>query len=221
MSSKLVRICSTRALHYSAALKVLLYLRQLQANISLSELLPLVFLARGPLTFDGWYPRDHKPGEYPENEEQQRAAAIKYGMRPEDYKPMNQDDVIRYAGDYPDMGIITFDHKDPYESWTDRHHRRNWGEMVGMDMMRYRGDRLTFTGLEAEDFKIWNTILMYLRVFVPMALVSWYISRDDPNALRWKNPVMPKQYSFDYYRAWPWGDARNYPIVNYTFEPLE
>lgn len=49
-----------------------------------------------------------------------------------DFRPMDQDDVVRYAGDYPDMGIVTFDHKDPYESWSDRHHRRNWGEMVSL-----------------------------------------------------------------------------------------
>ncbi|RCN26412.1 hypothetical protein ANCCAN_27862 [Ancylostoma caninum] len=33
---------------------------------------------RGPLTFDGWYPRDHKPGEYPTTDEERRAAAIKF-----------------------------------------------------------------------------------------------------------------------------------------------
>lgn len=107
---------------------------------------------RGPLTFDGWYPRDHKPSAPPTNEEERRAAAVKYGLRPEDYVSMNKDDVIKFAGDYPDLGTITYDHKDPYEAWTDRQNRRNWGELVPIDMMRYRGDRLTFTGLEAEDF---------------------------------------------------------------------
>lgn len=43
---------------------------------------------------------------------------------------MDQNDPIKYAGDYPDLGIITYDHKDPYEAWTDRQNRRNWGEMV-------------------------------------------------------------------------------------------
>ncbi|KAK6027913.1 PHD-finger [Ostertagia ostertagi] len=121
--------------------------------------------------------------------EERRAAALKYGLRPEDYKPMDQDDVVRYAGDYPDFGIITYDHKDPYEAWTDRHYRRNWGEMVPIDMMRYRPDRLTFTGLEAEDFTTWGSIIMCLRVLVPMALLSWLFCNEDPNALRWKNPA--------------------------------
>lgn len=32
---------------------------------------------------------------------------------------------------------------------------------------------------------------------------------------------MPKQYSLDYYRAYPFEDPRNYPIINYTFEPFD
>lgn len=77
---------------------------------------------------------------------------------------MDKNNVINYAGDYPEFGCITYDHKDPYEAWTDRHHRRNWGEMVcafhvtqsslqvQIDMMKYRADRLTFTGLDEEDY---------------------------------------------------------------------
>uniref|UniRef100_A0A915Q3G1 Uncharacterized protein n=1 Tax=Setaria digitata TaxID=48799 RepID=A0A915Q3G1_9BILA len=83
---------------------------------------------RGPLTIDGWYPRDHMPDDYPKNEEERRAAAIKYGMRPEDYKPYDKDDHFNYAGNYPDYGCVTYDHKDPYENWSDPHYRRNWGE---------------------------------------------------------------------------------------------
>lgn len=37
---------------------------------------------------------------------------------------------VRYAGDYPDVGIVTYDHKDPYENWSYPFYRRNWGEMV-------------------------------------------------------------------------------------------
>ena len=38
--------------------------------------------------------------------------------------------MTRFAGDYPNLGVLTFDHKDPYEAWSDVHHRRNWGELV-------------------------------------------------------------------------------------------
>ena len=74
---------------------------------------------------------------------------------------------------------------------------------VPIDMMRYRGDRLTFTGLEAEDYTTyvfsfsifhhissWGSIVLCLRVLVPMAILAWYFCIDHPNALRWKNPVV-------------------------------
>uniref|UniRef100_A0A0K0DBU4 NADH dehydrogenase [ubiquinone] 1 beta subcomplex subunit 8, mitochondrial n=1 Tax=Angiostrongylus cantonensis TaxID=6313 RepID=A0A0K0DBU4_ANGCA len=180
-----------------------------------------VLSLRGPLTFPGWYPRDHKPGPYAMTEDERRAAAIKYGLRLEDYKPMNQDDVVRYAGDYPDLGVVTYDHKDPYEAWTDRLNRRNWGEMVPMDFIRHRGDRVTFTGLEAEDFTTWKAIIFTLRVLVPMVFLSYLFCNEDPNAFRWKNPAMPKQYPYDFYRAFPFDEARRFPITNYSFDLCE
>uniref|UniRef100_A0AC34GR11 NADH dehydrogenase [ubiquinone] 1 beta subcomplex subunit 8, mitochondrial n=1 Tax=Panagrolaimus sp. ES5 TaxID=591445 RepID=A0AC34GR11_9BILA len=181
---------------------------------------PLV--ARGPLTFEGWFPRDHKPGPYPTTEKERRAAAIKYGLRPEDYRPIDPKDLNRHAGDYPEAEIVTFDHKDPYENWTDHHHKRNWGELVGIDMMTYRGDRITFTGLDAEDYKPLRAFFLILRVIVPMAIFTYWYSNSNPNGgLRWKNPVLPKQYPYDFYRAFPWNDPQKYPIVNYSFEPVD
>lgn len=59
---------------------------------------------------------------------------------------------------------------------------------------------------------------MCLRVLVPMALLAWYFCNDHPNALRWRNPVMPKQYPYDFYRSYPFDDPRKYPIVNYSFD---
>uniref|UniRef100_A0A0K0E9F7 NADH dehydrogenase [ubiquinone] 1 beta subcomplex subunit 8, mitochondrial n=1 Tax=Strongyloides stercoralis TaxID=6248 RepID=A0A0K0E9F7_STRER len=179
------------------------------------------FNARGPLRFEGWYPRDHKPGPYPKNDEERRIAAIKYGLRPEDYKPIDPSNVLNFSGDYPDLGLTTFAHKDPYEAWSDNLYRRNWGEMVPKDMLRYRPDRITFTGLEEEDFKFWRSIWLMMRILVPMGLLTYYFTRADPNCFRWQNPVMPKQYPYDFYRAYPFEDPRNYPIVNYTFEPAE
>lgn len=32
---------------------------------------------------------------------------------------------------------------------------------------------------------------------------------------------MIKQYPYDYYRTFPYGDPQKYPITNYTFEPAE
>uniref|UniRef100_A0AC34R612 NADH dehydrogenase [ubiquinone] 1 beta subcomplex subunit 8, mitochondrial n=1 Tax=Panagrolaimus sp. JU765 TaxID=591449 RepID=A0AC34R612_9BILA len=179
-------------------------------------------VARGPLSFDGWYPRDHKPGPYPTNDKERRAAAIKYGLRPEDYHRIDRNNVKNYAGDYPELGTITFDHKDPYENYSDRHHRRNWGEQVGMQMMRYRADRYTFTGLEEEQYTKWKAFVLIARVVVPMLIISWWYSNPAPEGgVRWKSPVLAKQYPYDFYRAFPFDDPRKYPITNYTFEPAD
>ncbi|MCP9261818.1 Inhibitor of growth protein [Dirofilaria immitis] len=144
---------------------------------------------RGPLTIDGWYPRDHMPDDYPKNEEERRAAAIKYGMRPEDYKPYDKDDYFKYSGNYPDYGCVTYDHKDPYENWSDPHYRRNWGE--GMDQHSH-----------------------FLSSFNSSAdlLLDWYSDMA-------KGSQMLKQYPYDIKRAYPFTDPRVYPITNYTIAP--
>ena len=35
-----------------------------------------------------------------------------------------------HAHDYPDLGEITYEHRDPYENWSDIRFRRNFGEPV-------------------------------------------------------------------------------------------
>ncbi|KHJ95022.1 hypothetical protein OESDEN_05043 [Oesophagostomum dentatum] len=63
--------------------------------------------------------------------------------------------------------------------------------------------------------------MLCLRVLVPMAILSWLFCNEDPNAFRWKNPAMPKQYPYDFYRAFPYDDPRRFPIKNYSFELVE
>lgn len=70
--------------HITISTKRFLHLSPLQGKLSFCYI--ILCLARGPLVYPGWYPRDHKPGLYPETPEDYRAAAIKYGLRPEDYK---------------------------------------------------------------------------------------------------------------------------------------
>jgi hypothetical protein len=177
--------------------------------------------ARGPLTFPGWYPRDHMPDAYPETEEEHRAAAIKYGLRPEDYKPISKDDVVHHAGNYPDLGLITYDNMDPYENYTDSHNRRNWGQPTQMSVLKHRADRNSYNGLDIEDFTLWNFIKYSSILLIPMGLLIWENHRGEPEKFRMKNPKMIKQYAYDYYRTFPYGNARKYPILNYTFEPAE
>ena len=45
---------------------------------------------------------------------------------------------------------MTYDHRDPYEAYSDRRMRRNYGEPVPFEWDRFRPDRITYTGLEGE-----------------------------------------------------------------------
>uniref|UniRef100_A0A0R3QQS8 NADH dehydrogenase [ubiquinone] 1 beta subcomplex subunit 8, mitochondrial n=1 Tax=Brugia timori TaxID=42155 RepID=A0A0R3QQS8_9BILA len=171
---------------------------------------------RGPLTIDGWYPRDHMPDDYPKNEEERRAAAIKYGMRLEDYKPYDKDDCYKYAGNYPDYGCVTYDHKDPYENWSDPHYRRNWGE--GVSYIRHGCLQILFTEILFTIF-LWTNTVIFCRHLIPALIFCWIGIQTWPKGRKWKNDIMLKQYPYDIKRAYPFTDPRIYPITNYTFEP--
>lgn len=84
-------------------------------------------LVQGGLRSDGWWVKDHKPAKFPRTSEERAAAAAKFGLRPEDYKPYPLDES---SGSYPDLGVITYDHKDPFENWTHDRFRRNFAEPV-------------------------------------------------------------------------------------------
>lgn len=77
---------------------------------------------------NGHFAKDFKPGPYPKTEEERIAAAKKYGMLPEDYKPM-PDDGFGY-GDYPDIQKISPDMKDDYLDYDDDYNKRFFGEPV-------------------------------------------------------------------------------------------
>lgn len=76
----------------------------------------------------GGFARDFKPGPYPNSEEERIAAAKKYGLRPQDYKPF-PDDGLGF-GDYPNLAPITPDMKSDWEDYDDPHLKRNFGEPV-------------------------------------------------------------------------------------------
>lgn len=72
--------------------------------------------------------KDFKPGKYPETEEERRAAAKKYNMLPEEYKPYADDGMG--CGDYPKMPDIAIESKDPYYPYDFPEHKRNFNEPV-------------------------------------------------------------------------------------------
>ncbi|KAL7073996.1 hypothetical protein ACQ4LE_006798 [Meloidogyne hapla] len=188
-----------------------------------------VLRGRGAVAHPGWYPRDHMPGNYPKTDEERRAAAIKYGLRPEDYTPYDPDDIINHVGDYPDPGLFTPSHRDPHDIYSDRHNRRNWNEPLMKQAIRYRVDRCSFDGLDEEHFLPLQTLSRFATLLVPMvvfSLVFYYNAETlrkvrDYYGFRWYVPKLPKQYPYDFLRAFPMQDPRDYPILNYSFEPAE
>jgi NADH dehydrogenase (ubiquinone) 1 beta subcomplex subunit 8 len=186
-----------------------------------------VLRGRGAIAHPGWYPRDHMPGNYPRTDEERRAAAIKYGMRPEDYIPYDPEDTINHAGDYPNPGLVTWDHKDPYDLYTDRDLRRNWCEPVPKQAIRYRPERFSYNGLDEEHHEFLATLshLSLMFIFIGTVFFFFYygeITRKIRDFTpRWYNNKLIKQYPLDFSRAFPHQDPRDYPILNYSFEPAE
>lgn len=73
-----------------------------------------------------YWNKDWKPGKYPTTEEERRAAAKKYGLLPEEYKPIPDDG--EGAGDYPGFKPLAADSRDPFYPWDYPEYRRNYGE---------------------------------------------------------------------------------------------
>ncbi|XP_016341079.1 NADH dehydrogenase [ubiquinone] 1 beta subcomplex subunit 8, mitochondrial-like [Sinocyclocheilus anshuiensis] len=70
--------------------------------------------------------KDMLPGSYPRTPEETAAAAKKYNMTLEDYKPY-PDDGMGY-GDYPLLPERSQQERDPWYQWDHPDLRRNWGE---------------------------------------------------------------------------------------------
>jgi len=75
-----------------------------------------------------------KPGPYPETEEERLAAAKKYGLIPEDYKPYPRDGTFNESlgpqglGDYPMLEKSSGDSRSGHVNWDDPDLKRNYGE---------------------------------------------------------------------------------------------
>lgn len=73
--------------------------------------------------------KDYKPGPYPQTEKEREAAARKYNLLPEEYKPY-ADDGLGY-GDYPKLPTgYGVESKDPYYPYDFPEHKRNYNEPV-------------------------------------------------------------------------------------------
>jgi len=81
-----------------------------------------------------------KPGPYPETEEARVAAAKKYGLIIEDYKPYPKGSDVM-AGDYPDLPLVPEVLKDRMYAWDWPEYRRDYGEPVHENWWNWRETR--------------------------------------------------------------------------------
>ena len=63
--------------------------------------------------------QDWRPGQFPTTDEERAAAAKKYGLLVEDYKPISTGEY----GDYPELPDVGGAARDVYYDWDDPHER--------------------------------------------------------------------------------------------------
>lgn len=149
-----------------------------------------------------YWNKDWCPASFPDTPDKKVAAAKKYGMLPEDYKPFPDNDPDSY-GDYPNLPIISAESRDPYESYDFPYLRRNYGEPVNIQADIYTGQRINEnTRPRTPHFQ---QLMTFLGVMAG-ALVLLVVSYKYPMPL--SRQVVPMQT----YRK---GE------VHYTFDPPE
>lgn len=77
--------------------------------------------------FSDWN-KDYIAHPYPKTQEEREAAAKKYGLDIEEYKPMS--DYVDGYGDYPNLPAISGDARDPHYPWDMPELKRNFNETV-------------------------------------------------------------------------------------------
>jgi len=149
-------------------------------------------------SYSAWN-KDWKPGPFPTTEAEHEAAAKKYGLRREDYKPYPDDGFGH--GDYPELEVAPADSRDPYADWDIPEYRRNFGEPMHVDANHMVEDK-------------WNPLMRFpysfpvmlgsFLTFVFGSFAIYYFTLDYPHF----NPALPKGLP---------GDGRKH----YTFEPVD
>ncbi|XP_039962333.1 NADH dehydrogenase [ubiquinone] 1 beta subcomplex subunit 8, mitochondrial [Bactrocera neohumeralis] len=156
---------------------------------------PMLFqhVARG---MAGWN-KDYKPAQIPKTEKDCTAAAKKYYLLPEEYRPY-ADNGLGY-GDYPDLGKgLGIESKDPYYPYDFPEHKRNLHETLHADIDLYGEDRFS----QAEKPRFTNSQYWLSFVGVMSGCLALYYWLENYRMYR---PVAVKQYP---------GDGRKH----YTFE---
>lgn len=63
-----------------------------------------------------------------------------------------------------------------------------------MSFMTHRADRNSYTGLDIDDFTVWNFIKYTTILLVPMGLVAYCNYDADPSKLRYKMPKVVENF---------------------------
>merc|ERR1712055_653918 len=137
-----------------------------------------------------WQPNDWKPGPYPKTEAERIAAAKKYNMLPEDYKPY-PDDGWGY-GDYPMIEAISMEARDPFECYDDPHNARNYGEVmhIAIDQYDYTKINMQFRDKISMPQKFAVFFTMWLG---GLAILAYFKYHDDKDL-----PLKPIQFPYNH-----------------------
>ncbi|XP_040293532.1 NADH dehydrogenase [ubiquinone] 1 beta subcomplex subunit 8, mitochondrial [Bufo bufo] len=155
-------------------------------------------------------PKDLLPGRYPKTEAERAAAAKKYNMLLEDYKPY-PDDGMGY-GDYPMLPDKSQEERDPWYKWDYAVSRRNWGEVMHWDFDKFIRVRVDTSPTPAP----FSSMCKVLAVFLGTMFVLFYIGQVFPSY----SPVAPKQYPYNNLYLEYGGDPDKKPPEekNFTFK---
>ena len=95
-----------------------------------------------------------KPGPYPINDEERVAAAKKYGMLLEDYKP--NEDMDAMMGDYPNLPVEPQAEKNALYEWDCPEYRRNYGEPLQEEWWKYQEIRFSPMRRKKKNWKFFD-----------------------------------------------------------------
>ncbi|KAK4309205.1 hypothetical protein Pmani_019131 [Petrolisthes manimaculis] len=149
--------------------------------------------------YAGAWNKDWMPGPYPKTEEERLRAARKYGLRPDEYKPVPDDGLG--AGDYPDVPLVSAESRNPFTNWDYPEHRRNFGEPLHQNFDIYGLDRIN----ESQEPRFSSTHQFLSFASVMAFFIGTYYFLEN-RKMHW--PLMPKQFP-------------NEGVAHYTFEKPE
>ncbi|KAK1117795.1 hypothetical protein K0M31_015731 [Melipona bicolor] len=133
------------------------------------------------------------PDLYPKTKEEWNAAAARYGLHPDEYKPW--DPLRDYNGDYPDLPLISYDAKDPYYPWDYPATRTNYQEALPLEFQNLLGDRLEY-GVR-QPIEHWKAALLGWSIFGVCLILFWIMPDTNQALLAKQYPGQGKHYTFE------------------------